>query len=109
MDNMNNKELIVKIENLINENEKLKKDNIELTHLKDAHYKNLKIALNKIDKLQKQYNNATITTNENLQQLEGVQKELEKVKNFNITFIRNSISILLKAMKYSQNSGQGGV
>lgn len=106
---MDNKELIIKIENLINENEKLKKDNIELKHLKEAHYKNLKVALNKIDELQKQNITATITANENLQQLEGVSKELEKVKNFDIAFIKNSISILLKAMKYSQNSIQGGV
>lgn len=106
---MDNKELIIKIENLINENEKLKKDNVELKHLKDTHYKNLKVALNKIEELQRQNNNATITANENLQQLEGVSKELEKVKNFDIAFIKNSISILLKAMKYSQNSIQRGI
>lgn len=105
---MNNKELLKQIENLINENERLKKENVELAHLKDVHYNNLKIAIKKIDDLQKQNNNANITAKENLQQLETIEKAFEKKTKIDTNFIKNSISVLLKAMKYSQNDLQQG-
>ena len=99
---MENKELLKQIENLINENERLKKENAELSHLKDAHYNNLKVAFKQIDTLQKQNESANLTAKENLQQLETIEKAFEKKTKIDMNFIKNSISILLKAMKYNQ-------
>lgn len=63
----------------------------------------LNIANAQIKKLQKQQKENTVTA-ETIQQLEYVEKALDKKSKIDMNFVKSSISILLKAMKYNQTN-----